>query len=312
MNNSTYKSSFLEAYVSEEKEENNINDLQSEFDNILLYQHVNMNMNNMEMEMNMCMDMDTNMEMSTSDMNVDTKDNCDRESMKISCQWKANICLSDYIIRATSMCKNHKHPLSNDIQNTETKFHRLSSEMLEEIEFLTDAAKTYKRLIKLQRKEHGWFVKARLEGEDNNLIGLFWMRDVAINDNISYTNKYYMYLSLTIIVDNHARFRIAAVAVVSDVGNKYGLVSESENIETVSNKNTEIVSEVVSATKNGRAQCTYCKTKLKHNNKIGTSSLIRHIKYTKYNKYIKDVSQQELQFSSSKGITTYKFSQEQS
>ena len=30
----------------------------------------------------------------------------------------------------------------------------------------TDAAETFEKLIKLQREEHGWFVKARLEGED--------------------------------------------------------------------------------------------------------------------------------------------------
>lgn len=91
----------------------------------------------------------------------------------------------------------------------------------------TDAAETFEKLMKLQREEHGWFVKARLEGEDNHLTGLFWMRpsqielwnrfhDVAINDNTSQTNKYRMYLSLTIIVDNHARSRMVATAVVSD------------------------------------------------------------------------------------------------
>jgi len=40
--------------------------------------------------------------------------------------------------------------------------------------------------------------------------------DVAINDNKSQTNKYQMYLSLTVVVDNHARSRMAATAVVSD------------------------------------------------------------------------------------------------
>src|SRR6266516_7956333 len=91
----------------------------------------------------------------------------------------------------------------------------------------TDAAKTFDRLMTLQREEHGWFVKARLEGEDNHLTGLFWMRpskielwqkfhDVTINDNTSQTNKYKMYLSLTIVIDNHARSRMAAMAVVSD------------------------------------------------------------------------------------------------
>ncbi|CAB5360724.1 unnamed protein product [Rhizophagus irregularis] len=65
----------------------------------------------------------------------------------------------------------------------------------------TDAAETYNRLIQLQREEHGWFVEARLEGEDNHLTRLFWMRpsqidlwqrfhDVVIYDNTSQTNKY--------------------------------------------------------------------------------------------------------------------------
>ena len=37
----------------------------------------------------------------------------------------------------------------------------------------TDAAETFDRLMTLQREEYGWFVKARLEGEDNHLTGLF-------------------------------------------------------------------------------------------------------------------------------------------
>jgi hypothetical protein len=91
----------------------------------------------------------------------------------------------------------------------------------------TDAAETYDKLIQLQRKEYGWFVEARLEGEDNHLTGLFWMRpsqidlwqrfhDVVINDNTSQTNRYRMYLSLMIVVDNHTRSRMVATAVVSD------------------------------------------------------------------------------------------------
>ncbi|RIB04496.1 hypothetical protein C2G38_2222239 [Gigaspora rosea] len=40
----------------------------------------------------------------------------------------------------------------------------------------TDASETYRRLMQLQREETGWFVEARLEGEDNHLTGLFWMR----------------------------------------------------------------------------------------------------------------------------------------
>ena len=37
----------------------------------------------------------------------------------------------------------------------------------------TDAAITYNKLIQMQHKEHGWFVEARVEGEDNHLTDLF-------------------------------------------------------------------------------------------------------------------------------------------
>jgi hypothetical protein len=179
--------------------------------------------------------------------------------VKAECPWKVNLYLTGGIVHVTSMCKEHNHPLLEDIRNAAPKFHRFSLEMLEEIEFLvnigcsagpiirglqkrfpdaiirpknvynaichfrrdkkmvkTDAAETYEKLMRLQREEHGWFVKARLEGEDNHLTGLFWMRpsqidlwqrfhDVAINDNTAQTNRYRMYLSLTIVIDNHAR-----------------------------------------------------------------------------------------------------------
>ena len=81
--------------------------------------------------------------------------------------------------------------------------------------------------MQLQQEEHGWFVEARLEEEDNHLTGLFWMRpsqidlwrrfhDVVINDNTAQTNRYRMYLSLTIVIDNHACSRMVATAVVAD------------------------------------------------------------------------------------------------
>lgn len=91
----------------------------------------------------------------------------------------------------------------------------------------TDAAEIYNRLIQLQHEEHGWFVEVRLEGEDNHLTRLFWMRpsqidlwqrfhDVAIYDNTSQTNKYRMYLSLMIVVDNYTCSQMVATAVMSD------------------------------------------------------------------------------------------------
>ncbi|RHZ77301.1 hypothetical protein Glove_182g25 [Diversispora epigaea] len=201
---------------------------------------------------------------------ADTNDNREQESQKTNCPWRVNFYLSDSVISVTSIFKEHNHPLNENVENVAPKFHRFSSDMLEEIEFLvnigcgagpiiralqkrfpketihpknvynaiclfrsnktmikTDAAETYGKLIQRQREEHGWFVEARLEGEDNHLTGLFWMRpsqidlwqrfhDVAINDNTAQTNKYHMYLSLTIIIDNHARSRMAATAVISD------------------------------------------------------------------------------------------------
>ncbi len=40
--------------------------------------------------------------------------------------------------------------------------------------------------------------------------------DVAINNNIANTNKYQIYLSFTIVMDNHARSQLAAIAVISN------------------------------------------------------------------------------------------------
>ena len=40
----------------------------------------------------------------------------------------------------------------------------------------TDIVKTYNKLIQLQYEESGWFVKVRLEGKDNHITGLFWIR----------------------------------------------------------------------------------------------------------------------------------------
>ena len=200
---------------------------------------------------------------------ADIENNRERRSVKTKCPWRVNFNLLNGIIRITSIYEEHNHPLIENIQNVVPKFHRLSPEMLEEVEFLvnigcgagsiirglkkrfpdaiiypknvyeainlfrhnktkkTDAAITYDKLIQMQRKEHGWFVEARVEGEDNHLTGLFWMRpsqidlwerfhDVVINDNTSKTNQYQMYLSLTIVVDNHGRSRMVATAVVSD------------------------------------------------------------------------------------------------
>ncbi|PKY60528.1 hypothetical protein RhiirA4_484345 [Rhizophagus irregularis] len=78
-----------------------------------------------------------------------------------------------------------------------------------------------------QYEEHGWFVEARLKGEDNHLTRLFWLRpsqidlwqrfhDVMIYDNTSQINKYHMYLSLMIVVNNYTHSQMVATAIVSD------------------------------------------------------------------------------------------------
>ncbi|KAF0519142.1 protein far1-related sequence 5-like [Gigaspora margarita] len=115
----------------------------------------------------------------------------------------------------------HREIMHSDISS---KHHHLNPEMLNQVEFLvnigceaikTDTSEIYRRLMQLQREETGY------------PYWLFWMRpfqvelwkkfhDVAINDNISHTNKYQIYLSLMIIVDNHGCSRLAATAVISD------------------------------------------------------------------------------------------------
>jgi hypothetical protein len=198
---------------------------------------------------------------------ADIEDTRERESVKSNCPWNINLRLTGGLIYVTSLCNEHNHFLEKEnlLSNhhlgpeilEEIKFlvnvgcgagpiiRALQKRFPETVihpkyvynaicrfrnsqnKSKSDAAETFEKLMKLQREEHGWFVKARLEGEDNHLTGLFWMRpsqielwrrfhDVAINDNTSQTNKYRMYLSLTIIVDNHARSRMVATAVVSD------------------------------------------------------------------------------------------------
>ena len=83
---------------------------------------------------------------------MDIEDNRERESVKINCPWKVNLYLSD-VIHVTSMCNEHNHPLLEDIQNVTPKFHRLNSEMLEEIEFLVNIGYDIESIIcKLQKR----------------------------------------------------------------------------------------------------------------------------------------------------------------
>ncbi|RHZ82959.1 hypothetical protein Glove_102g42 [Diversispora epigaea] len=65
---------------------------------------------------------------------ADTEDTRERESVKINCSWKINFGLTSGIIHITSICKEHNYPLLKN-RNIASN-HRLSAEMLEEIEFL--------------------------------------------------------------------------------------------------------------------------------------------------------------------------------
>jgi FAR1 DNA-binding domain len=69
---------------------------------------------------------------------ADIEDNRERESVKINCPWKVNLYLSNGVIRITSLCKEHNHPLIENLKDVASKFHRLSPRMLEEVEFLVN------------------------------------------------------------------------------------------------------------------------------------------------------------------------------
>ena len=64
--------------------------------------------------------------------NADIENNRERKSAKINCPWKVNLYLSG-VVHVTSMCNEYNHSL---LENAAPKFHSLSSEMLEEVEFL--------------------------------------------------------------------------------------------------------------------------------------------------------------------------------
>ncbi|CAB5362544.1 unnamed protein product [Rhizophagus irregularis] len=69
---------------------------------------------------------------------ADIEDNRECESVKKNCPQKVNLYLSSGIIRITSLCKEHNHPLIENIRDMASKFHCLSPEMLEEVEFLVN------------------------------------------------------------------------------------------------------------------------------------------------------------------------------
>jgi len=70
---------------------------------------------------------------------ADVEDTRERESVKMNCPWKVNLGLAGGIIHVTSMCKEHNHPLLENLENRNIASNRrLTSEMLEEIEFLVN------------------------------------------------------------------------------------------------------------------------------------------------------------------------------
>ncbi|CAG8603631.1 9906_t:CDS:2, partial [Diversispora eburnea] len=118
---------------------------------------------------------------------ADVEDTRECESIKMNCPWKVNLGLASNIIHVTSMCKEHNHPLFENLENRNIASNcHLTSEMLEEIEFLT-----YEKLMKLQREEHDWFVEAKLESEDNHLTDADASMITAIYETLPSTKHNY-------------------------------------------------------------------------------------------------------------------------
>ncbi|RHZ59858.1 hypothetical protein Glove_360g108 [Diversispora epigaea] len=70
---------------------------------------------------------------------ADVEDTREHESVKMNCPWKVNLSLAGGIIHVTSMCKEHNHPLLENLENRNIASNCcLTSEMLEEIEFLVN------------------------------------------------------------------------------------------------------------------------------------------------------------------------------
>ncbi|CAB4384558.1 unnamed protein product [Rhizophagus irregularis] len=147
---------------------------------------------------------------------ADIEDIRKRESVRMNCPWNINLRLTGNLVYVTSLCNEHNHSLEkeNFVSNRqlspeileEIKFlvnigcgagpiiralQKCFPETVIHPKYVynaichfqniqnkskSDAAETFEKLMKLQREEHGWFVKVRLEGEDNHLTGLFWMR----------------------------------------------------------------------------------------------------------------------------------------
>ncbi|CAB5360448.1 unnamed protein product [Rhizophagus irregularis] len=100
---------------------------------------------------------------------ADVEETHERESVKIGCPWKVNLSCNKGVIRVTSICKKHNHPLFGN-RNIASDRH-LSPEMLEEIEFLVNVGCEAGLIICMLQK---WFPDAVIHPKNvYNAICLF-------------------------------------------------------------------------------------------------------------------------------------------
>ncbi|CAB4382813.1 unnamed protein product [Rhizophagus irregularis] len=148
MSQSIHKRSFSESYTSEE-EEIDVNNLQKEFERELSTDTDSTNNSDSESVANNCETFGLKIGDTFENWNLAIK-HIEKYAMEngfeVVKQWlqknkkneiKVNLYLTD-IVHITSICDEHNHPLLDDIQNVASKFYRLNSEMLEEVEFLVN------------------------------------------------------------------------------------------------------------------------------------------------------------------------------
>ncbi|CAB5371027.1 unnamed protein product [Rhizophagus irregularis] len=82
---------------------------------------------------------------------ADIEETRERERVKISCPWKVNLSYNKGVIRVTSICKEHNHPLFGN-RNIASNC-RLSPKMLEEIEFLVNVGCEADLIIRMLQKQ---------------------------------------------------------------------------------------------------------------------------------------------------------------
>ncbi|CAB4462033.1 unnamed protein product [Rhizophagus irregularis] len=100
---------------------------------------------------------------------ADVEETRERESVKIGCPWKVNLSYNKGVIRVTSICKEHNHPLFGNRNVVSDR--RLSPEMLEEIEFLVNVGCGAGPIIRMLQK---WFSDAVIHPKNvYNAICLF-------------------------------------------------------------------------------------------------------------------------------------------